>query len=176
MRIGLISDTHIPEARRDLPRDVFRFFDGVDVILHAGDLHVLEVLDWLEQIAPVVGVRGNGDDGGSGRPLVPDDPRLEETQLLTLDGFRIGMLHTLPWYMEYPHPLAPSVARRFGGPVDIVIHGDTHVAEVERREGILVINPGSPSLPNNLTARPGTIALLDIEDGRAQARILQLQA
>lgn len=175
MRIGLIADTHIPEARPDLPRDVFALFRDVDLILHAGDLHVLQVLDWLEEMAPVVGVRGNGDDGGSGRPLVPEDPRLKETQLLHVEGLRIGMLHTLPWYLEYPHPLGERVMQRFGEPVDIIVHGDSHVAEIEQREGILVINPGSPTLPNNLTARPGTVALLEVSQRRAQARILQLK-
>lgn len=175
MRIGLIADTHIPEARPDLPRDIFAFFSGVDLILHAGDLHVLQVLDWLEEMAPVVGVRGNGDDGGSGRPLVPEDPRLKETQVLHLEGLRIGMLHTLPWYLEYPHPLGESMVQRFGEPVDIIVYGDSHVAEIERREGILVINPGSPTLPNNLTARPGTVALLEVSQRQAEARILQLK-
>ena len=175
MRIGLIADTHIPEARLDLPRDIFQVFQGVDLILHAGDLHVLQVLDWLEAIAPVVGVRGNGDDGGSDRPLVPDDHRLKETQVLDIAGLRIGMLHTLPWYLEYPHPMHERVVQRFGSPVDIIVHGDTHVAEVERREGILMVNPGSPTLPNNLTARLGTVALLEITQRHAEARILQLK-
>ncbi|PON10984.1 hypothetical protein C2W62_47190, partial [Candidatus Entotheonella serta] len=42
----------------------------------------LEVLDWLEQTAPVLAVRGNGDEGGGGRPVVPDDPRLQDTLCL----------------------------------------------------------------------------------------------
>lgn len=175
MRIGLISDTHIPEARPDLPPDIFRVFREVDLILHAGDLHVLDVLDWLEALAPVYGVRGNGDDGGSGRPLVPSDPRLKETQVLQVGGLRIGMFHTLPWFMDYPHPLAEAAAQRFDGPVDIVVHGDTHVAEVEHREGMLLVNPGSPTLPNNLAAQLGTVAILEIRQGLADARILQLR-
>ncbi|MBW2622762.1 MAG: metallophosphoesterase family protein, partial [Deltaproteobacteria bacterium] len=63
MKIGLISDTHIPEAGDSLPERVREVFSDVELILHAGDLHVLDVLDWLEQIAPVKAVRGNGDDG-----------------------------------------------------------------------------------------------------------------
>lgn len=174
IRVGLISDTHIPEAGDALPKDVFRLFQGVDLILHAGDIHVLPVLDWLEAIAPVYGVRGNGDDGGSGRPLVPDDPRLLETQVLEIGGLRIGMLHTFPWYMEYPHSLQEGMLRRFGQAVDVVVHGDTHVAEVEHREGLLLVNPGSPTLPNNLTRRAGTVGILEITGGHAEARLFQL--
>ena len=77
VRIGLISDTHYPEAGPlwDCAYDHLR---QSDLILHAGDLHVIEVLDWLEERCgvPVLGVRGNGDDGGGGRPLCADNPRL----------------------------------------------------------------------------------------------------
>ena len=174
IRVGLISDTHIPEAGSALPEDVYRFFRGVDILLHAGDIHVIEVIDWLEGLAPVYGVRGNGDDGGSGRPLVPDDPRLLETQVLEIGGLQIAMLHTYPWYMEYPKPLEEGMFRRFGQKVDVIVHGDTHVAEVEHREGVLIVNPGSPTLPNNLTRRPGTVGILEIENRHAAARLFQL--
>ena len=175
VRIGLIADTHIPEAAPGLPEEVFQAFRGLDMILHAGDIHVLSVLDRLEALAPVYGVRGNGDDGGSGRPLVPEDPRLKEIQILSVEGLRIGMLHTLPWFMEYPHRLSDALERRFGQQVDIIVHGDTHVAEIEHREGVLLVNPGSPTLPNNLTYRAGTVALLEVESRRAHVRLLQLR-
>ena len=48
MKIGLIADSHIPEAMPELPSQVRTVFAGVDLIVHAGDLHCLEVLDWLE--------------------------------------------------------------------------------------------------------------------------------
>ena len=48
MLIGLISDTHIPEAASELPPQVYKAFRGVDLILHGGDMHVIDVLDWLE--------------------------------------------------------------------------------------------------------------------------------
>ena len=67
--IGLIADSHIPEAMPELPGQVRDVFADVDLILHAGDMHGLEVLDWLEQTAPVLAVRGNGDEGGGGRAV-----------------------------------------------------------------------------------------------------------
>ncbi|MBI2855425.1 MAG: metallophosphoesterase family protein [Chloroflexi bacterium] len=60
MRIGLIADTHIPEAGPELPAQVYRAFEGVDLILHGGDMHVIDVLDWLERVAPVLGRGGTG--------------------------------------------------------------------------------------------------------------------
>ena len=71
MRIGLISDTHIPTAGRDLWPQVYDALRGVDLIMHAGDLHDPAVLDWLELLAPVLAVSGNGDYGGWQRTVPP---------------------------------------------------------------------------------------------------------
>src|SRR3990172_8040368 len=121
MRIGLISDTHIPEAGRDLWPQVYDAFLGinpagpkVDLILHAGDLHVTDVLDWLEERAgvPVLACRGNGDDGIGGRPIVPDaDPRLKPHQVIEAEGFRIGLTHDIP----VPYLSLEKVMERYFG-------------------------------------------------------------
>lgn len=67
-RIGLVADTHIPEARKTLWPQVYEAFDGVDYIFHGGDVHNLDLLDTFEDIAPVYCARGNGEDGsGDGR-------------------------------------------------------------------------------------------------------------
>jgi len=136
----------------------------VNLILHAGDLIVLSVLDWLEKIAPVLAVRGNGDSG-----LSPD-PRLAETQTLTVCGKRIGLCH----YLDTRSDLQNAMERYFGGKMDVIVYGDTHVASIETHEGVLVINPGSPSIPRGLVGVPGTLGLLDIIDDTVEARIIQL--
>lgn len=69
MMIALISDTHIPSAGKEPPLEVREAFRGVDLILHAGDLHVLSVLNWLQEIAPVLACRVNGDS------RLPEDHR-----------------------------------------------------------------------------------------------------
>src|SRR5256712_13153692 len=102
MKIGLISDTHIPEAMPELPGQVRAVFSGVDLILHAGDLHCLEVLDWLEEIAPVLACRGNGDDGSGGRPVVPEDPRLRDALVTTGAGGWVRLVHDVLDPNEYP--------------------------------------------------------------------------
>ena len=63
MRIGLISDTHVPQAASKLPVEVERAFDRVELILYAGDISRLSALDQLERIAPVLAARGDGDNG-----------------------------------------------------------------------------------------------------------------
>ena len=60
-RVGLIADTHIPEASRDLPDDACDALAGCDQILHCGDLHTIEVVDQVECLAPTIARRGNGD-------------------------------------------------------------------------------------------------------------------
>jgi putative phosphoesterase len=162
--IGLISDTHIPEARTQLWPQVAEAFAGVGLILHAGDLHVPDVLDWLERIAPVRAVRGNGD-------WKVKDPRVEETLILEIGGYMLGMVHGL--YYPGP-PLATTMERVFGQRVDILVHGDTHVEGIEEAEGVLLVNPGSPTYPHNLDTQLGTVALLEIGAGGPSARIIQL--
>ncbi len=171
--IGLIADSHIPEAMPELPAQVRDVFADVDLILHAGDMHCLEVLDWLEQTAPVLAVRGNGDEGGAGRPVVPEDPRLQETQCLTLAGWHLGLVHDVLDPEEMPTwPIERTVQHYFGQPTDIIICGHTHVERICRYDQVWVINPGSPTYPHNLAAQPGTVGLLTLEDDQHASMVI----
>lgn len=176
MRIGLISDTHIPEARQELWPQVFAAFRGVDMILHAGDIHDLRVIDELNEVAPICVARGNGDDGSGGRAVQPDDDRLREAWSLELAGVGIGMTHVVPIPELPPHfTLARTLERLFPGRrPEVLVYGDTHVEAIDEIDGVLCVNPGSPTFPHNLDTRLGTIGFLDIEAGRAQASIWQL--
>src|SRR3990172_6961144 len=122
MRIGLISDTHIPSAGRDLWPQVYDALRGVDLIMHAGDLHDPVVLDWLERLGP--GPAAGGDGGGWQRPAPPSAPRLRESRVLTLDGpngdpLRIGLVHDLPLPESPPQRTLEGLMRHFfGGPVN----------------------------------------------------------
>lgn len=61
MRIGVIADTHIPVVAGKLPDEVFAQFRGVDMILHAGDLVTIKVLDSLSKLSKTIAVQGNMD-------------------------------------------------------------------------------------------------------------------
>ena len=181
MRIGLISDTHIPVAMKHLWPQIYEVFRGVDLIMHGGDLMIPDVIDWLEEIAPVMAVQGNGDYRGWERSIAPEDHRLSEAKVLALDlphgrKLRIGLVH------DFRLPEAPPLAtvesqmrHYFREPVNVVVRGSTHRAEVTTVKGVLIVNPGSSAFPNHQTARPGTVGFLDVsDDGRVNATILQL--
>jgi uncharacterized protein len=177
MNIGLIADTHIPEAMPELPAQVREVFAGVDMILHAGDLHCLEVLDWLESIAPVRAARGNGDDGSGGRPVVPQDPRLRDVQVLTWEAWTLGMVHDVLDPTEMPNwPIARTMQHYFGCHTDLIICGHTHVERLQRYGDVWVVNPGSPTFPHNLAAQPGTVGILTLQrQKRAQVTMYDLK-
>jgi len=173
MRIGLISDTHIPEARSELWPQVYEAFAGVDYILHAGDIHDLSVIDELSKIAPTYVARGNGDDGSGGRPLQPDDERLRQSWVVELGGLRIGLHHDMP-IPEWPgYRLLDAMERHFGTTeLDVLVYGDTHVEAIDYLHGVLCVNPGSPTFPRNLMTQYGTIGFIDYEpDGKPEASI-----
>lgn len=167
MLIGLISDTHVPQQVLGLPPQVSKAFAGVDLILHAGDICAPSVLDELAHVAPVLAARGDDDF------FTRYDERLKEEHVLLIDGFRLQLTHVLP---------GPSVvdSRRGLDPIhyideatDILVFGHTHNARVDPLKTVLLVNPGSATLPNYVQ-RPGTVALLTIAPGRAEARIVQL--
>ncbi len=186
MRVGLIADTHIPEARSEVWPQVYEAFLGreppgprVDIILHAGDIHVPSVLDRLEEVVgvPVIACRGNGDDGDGGRAVYPgDDPRIEPHQVVSLFGHTLGLTHALVLPEIPPYfTLEAMMERKFGRAVDIIVHGDTHVPDITWLKGVLCVNPGSPTYPRNLTAQLGTIGFLDVDPVGARPSIIQLK-
>jgi len=165
MRIGLLSDTHLPGERRVLWDEVRSAFEGVDLIFHAGDIVLPSVLDWLEEIAPTLAARGNNDLGW-------EDPRVLDTQWLDAEGFRIVMVHDME---PETRPIAELRERYLGGEqADIMITGHTHIERMDYRDGVLQINSGSPIHPHLWSTRLGTIGILEIERGSVVARVTKL--
>jgi uncharacterized protein len=177
MRIGLISDTHIPEACEHLPAPVFEAFAGVDLVMHAGDVYVNRVLDDLAQIAPVMAALGNGDEGLDGHRFKLDpDARVRVAHLLEIEGVRVGLAHALPTPDETSDEVFErAMHRHFGGIVDVLVMGHSHLEGITRFGSTLVVNPGSATLPRNLVDVPGTVAILEIAvGGRVTAEIIRL--
>lgn len=160
MLVGIISDTHIPKVGKSLPLEVTERLSGVDLILHAGDLVSLQVLEQLEGIAPVEAVCGNMD-----WPEVRG--RLPESKVLDLEGLKVGLTHG----SGAPLGIEKRVLRQFPG-VDVVVFGHTHKALVEERQGVLLLNPGSP---NDTRFHPRrSLILLHIEGGSPRPEIVHL--
>ena len=176
MKIGLISDTHLPEARHALWPQIGEAFAGVDLIFHAGDVHEFWVLDELERIAPVYAARGNGEDGGGGRPVQPDDPRVRYAWLLDLEGLAVGLTHYVPVPERPPNFTVARWVERFfpERTPDVIVSGDTHVERIASVDGILCVNPGSPTYPHNYDTTLGTIGFLHLNAGLARAEVWQL--
>ncbi len=166
MRIGLVTDTHLPALIRsldDLGPEAAQFFRTVDLILHGGDVTAPSVLDWLEQFAPVLVAQGNNDEF--------DDPRMQPVQIVEVRGWRIGMVHNLA---PETRPVAVLRDRYFGTDVDIMIGGHTHLERLEVREGVLLVNSGSPTLPHHKETRLGTLGLLEFDDDHLHAEVFLL--
>ena len=169
LRIGLISDTHIPEARAELWPQVFDVFAGVDAILHGGDIHELFVLDQLSELAPLWSARGNGEDGSGGRSVAAVDERLRYSWRLDLGGVHVGLTHDVPW-PELPPNLTVErwKQRRFGTQdIDVLVFGDSHVEGIHQVGPTLCVNPGSPTYPHNLNTQLGTLGFLHVTPGTA---------
>jgi putative phosphoesterase len=165
MRIGLLSDTHLPGERRSLWDEVRTAFQGVDLILHGGDIVHPMVLDWLEEIAPVLAAEGNNDRGWS-------DPRMSPVQVLDVGGWRLAMVHDMePEDRPIQYLLETYLKNER---VDIVVTGHTHFERLDYREGVLQINPGSPTYPHLYSTRLGTVGILDLASGRLDAKIVML--
>jgi len=136
LRVACVSDTHLRHWR-GLPLWCLRRLEGADLIVHAGDLVALPVLEQLERLAPVAAVRGNMD------ALVLKE-RLPARDIAEIGGIRIGLLHD-------PGPALGRLARltqTFPG-CDAVVYGHTHVAEIKRLGRRVILNPGSPTAPRS---------------------------
>src|SRR3954470_7171068 len=148
-RVGLISDTH------DMLRpEVFTAFDGVDLILHAGDVGPDAILDELGAIAPVRAVRGNTD--------APDNPRLPESIELEINGVRVHVSHG--------HEVGASADRLLATyDAGIIVYGHTHRELVTRAVGRLAVNPGAAG-PRRFELKP-CVGLLSIVKGEADVEL-----
>lgn len=166
-RIGVVADTHCPEFLERLPPRVFEVLDGMDLILHAGDIVSEATLEELRRLAPVEAVRGDHD-----RSL----PELPVSREIEVEGKRIVVVHghrshwleepnTLLWTLSLgyfrPHRDLPRALRRRFPSADAIVYGHTHQPHAETIDGILVFNPGAVHQWNHVTAerrltqRPG---------------------
>lgn len=150
LRVGLISDTHgllRPEA--------LTFLEGSDHIVHGGDVCDASVLETLAAIAPVTAVRGNNGRG-------PWASRLRETERVQIGGISVYAIHDLA-----DLDIEPSAAG-----VQVVVSGHSHKPSVERRDGILYVNPGSAG-PRRFKL-PVSIGELTVTGRSVSARLVEL--
>ena len=148
--IGVISDTH------GLLRPVaIEALQGVDRILHAGDVGDPDILQELEKIAPVTAVRGNVDSGAWAHKLPLSD-------VIEIERVSIYVLHIL----EKLDLKSEAAGFR------VVVYGHSHVPKIEEKSGVLYFNPGSAG-PRRFKS-PVTVGRLMVDGKKAQAEIIKL--
>ncbi|WP_036168079.1 metallophosphoesterase family protein [Massilia sp. 9096] len=154
LRIGLISDTHgllRPEA--------LDFLQGVDHIVHGGDIGGPDILERLGAIAPVSVVRGNNDTAVWAQSI-PETVRLE------IGGIALFAIHDLKALRPHlgPDPAALGVR--------VVVSGHSHKPACSERGGVLYVNPGSAG--RRRFSLPIAVGELLIEAGQVRARLVTL--
>jgi uncharacterized protein len=152
MLVGLISDTH------SLMRaEALAALDGVELILHAGDVGTFAVLRELQSIAPVHAVLGNTDD---------EILRLPQRVNLKLGGLEVHVSHG----HETGSPTPDNLVQRYSA--DVLVYGHTHRPLIATRGSTLIVNPGAAGA-RRFNLQP-SVGLLRIENGVASAEIVTL--
>ena len=161
MRLGIVSDTHLPRGNRALPDDCLERLAAADAILHAGDLIELAVLELLQSLGPPVhAIRGNVDSAEL-------QARLPLVRTVEAGGARVAMIHDAG-------PAAGRLARmrRRFPEADAVIFGHSHLPLHEERDGFAIFNPGSPT--ERRRAPHHTMGLATAEDGRVRFELVRV--
>lgn len=161
MRIGVVSDTHIPKRAKRIPPKLLRAFEKVEFILHAGDLVELDVLRILGGCAPVLGVHGNMD-GASVRAQLPP------TRSIPAQGYSItiGLTHG---HLGAGRTTPERARRMVMAPgVACVVFGHSHIPYNKKEGGVLLFNPGSPTDPRG---RRPSYGILTVEADQIQGEI-----
>lgn len=177
MKIGVIADTHIPDAAPELPFKIRQVFRNMDIILHAGDICDLPTLEELEAITITMAVSGNRDS---------DQVRqyVEPSRVVEFANRRIGMIHgdrspivelvallqsklsRRPRYQS----LYESLPAKFPD-VDCIVFGHTHQPYAKMHNGVLLFNPGT-----TIASRAGraSVGILNVTQKSITGRIVYL--
>lgn len=159
MLVAVIADTHLPRGRRALPEECVRRLRAADLVLHAGDHSSADLLAELRSLGPPVhAVHGNADEPAL-RAALPEE------LVVDAGGVRIGMTH-----VPGPRPGRESrLTARFAG-CAAVVYGHTHLPQVERHDGVWILNPGSPTERRRAPAR--TMLELRVGQGEIEPQLV----
>ncbi len=160
--VGLISDTHIPSRAKAIPNEVFEISNGVNLILHAGDLTQLSIVDELQQLVPVVAVSGKMDRGEVRKRLLKMDS-------IKVYNWKIGVTHD-PEIFSGTRRMK-TIAKQNN--LNILVFGHTHRPSLKQAEEVLFINPGSPTNPLPSFITKPTVALLKITKEKIEPEIIK---
>lgn len=162
MRIGVISDTHISGRAAGLPDAIVKEFRKVDMVIHAGDLVDLAVLEQLKSVCPnVKAVRGNMDSEEV-KKILP------QKEILKIGNYKVGIMHGY----GAPGNLMNILSSAFKDDgADLIIFGHSHCAANEKKEGTLFFNPGSPT--DKVFSSYNSYGIIEIND-KIEAKIIKI--
>lgn len=158
MKIGVISDTHIPVRAKKIPEKVFEIFEAVDLILHAGDIVNKNTIDDLGFIAKVEAVKGNMDDSRCPYPV---------KKVLTVEKLIIGLMHGYG-----PREGVRERIREEFDVVDIIVYGHSHRPYNKIEDGVLFFNPGTPT--DKVSAIYNSVGILEINEKDVKGEIFEI--
>ena len=161
IRAGIISDTHISVVNRQFKEALNRAFSDCDIILHAGDITNMAVLDHFSG-KTVYAVCGNMCDASVRRSL-------PQSQLLQLGKWSIGLCHGA----GFGYNIEDGLWSHFPE-ADCIVYGHTHDPVCHRRGGILFINPGSFKISSPY-GPPASYAVMTIDDDGIEAKLHTLK-
>ena len=159
MKIGIISDTHIKNDNGNIKEILNTYFKDVDMIIHAGDYIDETVVNALMSHKKFFGVSGNVDN-----PKVNE--LLNERELITLEGYRIGIFHG---HGKGGTTLTRAYNSFKDDQVDIIIFGHSHQPLINTMNKILMLNPGS--LRNKRKERWFSYIILELQPSRIKVNI-----
>jgi len=161
MKIGVVSDTHIPVSASKLPPKILSYFKDCDMIVHAGDVVEPEVLERLQKIAETKAVFGNMDS-----PKVK--AALPEKIIFNVCGKSIGVTHG----KGAPAKIIDTVKNMFSEKMDVIIFGHSHAPYNETIDGTLLFNPGSPT--DTCFAPYRSFGIIEIDETGVRAEIIRI--
>ena len=178
MKIGVLGDTHVPDLLAEIPARVLDVLQGVDIILHVGDITRLSVLQQLEPIAQTFAVYGEQDS--------PEVKKyLQASQRLEFADRSIGLIHgDQAWNTHWltraqmrfsrtrrDQVLRAFVLREFAG-VDVIVYGHTHAPYIKMHNGVLLFNPGT-TLPR--AGQSGSVGMLEVNRNSLKGKIIPIE-
>jgi uncharacterized protein len=162
VRLAVVSDTHLPRGARRLPDACVALLREADLILHAGDLVAVSVLEELEGLGPpLAAIHGNVDSAEV-------RARLPERRVVDAAGARIGMVHDAG-------PATGRLARMRAAFPDCaaVVFGHSHIPLLEAdADGFQIFNPGSPTDRRRQPVH--TMGVAEARDGAVRFEVVEL--
>ncbi len=161
MKIGVISDTHIANKSEHIPGIILDVFRQMDMVMHAGDMVDLRVIDELKSVCPrVVAVVGNMDQEAVRN-------KYAEKEIIEVSGYKIGLMHGC----GAPLNLVELLKNAFKeDKPDIIVFGHSHKPMNEFIDGVLFFNPGSAT---DFMAEYNSYGIIEINEG-INARIIKI--